>query len=277
MRFIRLAKLGSVLVLAAMAFVAQAQEDAIYDHVMQAKELRVFAPDTPPQSWRDVAADEWKGFDADIYRYVGQRLNVKVTPVWVSLEGSVPALTSGRADMGTALFRTPEREKLIDFTIPYKWINDSVIVWKDNNTIKSMADLKGKTLGVVRGTSQEIASNKMREQGLIGDVRMYDTVNALYADLKARRVEAIAYGTIYHLWVESQDPAMQSRIALQIPPEYFGRSGAVPSQFPLRKGASKLAGQVNNIITEMRENGTMAKIFAKYGITDPSVWTQPAK
>lgn len=271
------AALATSIVAATLAFPVNAQEDAVYSHVMQTKELRVFAPDTPPQSWRDVAADEWKGFDADIYRYIGQRLGVKVTPVWVSLEGSVPALTSGRADMGTALFRTPEREKLIDFTIPYKWINDSIIVSNDNQTIKSMADLKGKTIGVVRGTSQEIAGNKMREGGLVGDLRTYDTVNALYGDLKARRVEAIAYGTIYHLWVESQDPALRSRIALQIPPEYFGRSGAVPSQFPLRKGATKLANEVNAIINDMRGSGVMAQMFAKYGITDPTVWTPPAK
>jgi ABC-type amino acid transport substrate-binding protein len=271
------AALATSIVAATLAFPVNAQEDAVYSQVMQTKELRVFAPDTPPQSWRDVAADEWKGFDADIYRYIGQRLGVKVTPVWVSLEGSVPALTSGRADMGTALFRTPEREKLIDFTIPYKWINDSIIVSNDNQTIKSMADLKGKTIGVVRGTSQEIAGNKMREGGLVGDLRTYDTVNALYGDLKARRVEAIAYGTIYHLWVESQDPALRSRIALQIPPEYFGRSGAVPSQFPLRKGATKLANEVNAIITDMRGSGVMAQMFAKYGITDPTVWTPPAK
>ena len=32
---------------------------------------------------------------------------------------------------------------------------------------------------------------------------------------------------------------------------------------------------VNKVIVAMRENGEMARIFGKYGVTEPSVWTPP--
>src|SRR5688572_12341899 len=100
---------------------AFAQEDPVYDRVMKDKKLKVFAIQYAPQSYRDTTGEEWKGFDADVYRYIAKQLGVTAEPVFGAIAAFGPTITSGRADMGIALFRSPEREQLADFTGPYKW------------------------------------------------------------------------------------------------------------------------------------------------------------
>jgi ABC-type amino acid transport substrate-binding protein len=251
-----------------------AQEDPIYERVMKDKTLRVFALQGPlPQTFRDQ--DEFKGFDADVFNYIARKLGVEVEPVWGQSASMVPMVSSGRADISIAYYRTPEREEVLDFTDPYKWVGDHVVVHDEEDTIKSVEDLKTKTVGVNRGSTQEVAARNMQEAGLVQEVRTYDQVDAAYRDLQVRRIDAIITQTIYHQWTIQQNPDLHSRLAFPVDPKYFGKTGPNPSQFPLPKGAPKLKAAVNEIIAEMRENGELERIFRSYGITDPSVWTPP--
>lgn len=262
-------------VLVATGAASNAQDDAVYARVMKEKKLRVFAVQFPPQIFQERPGAEWTGFDPDIYRYVGKRLGVEVEFVPTAAAAMIPTLTSGRADMGLAMYRTPEREKVIDFTAPYKWVGDHIIVHVDDKEITSMDSLKGKVLGVVRGTIHEIAGRKVQEDGYVKELRVFDSLDAMYRDLSVKRVHAIMYHTIYHQWIITQNPEYRSRLAFEVDPKYFGRTTRSPSQFPIYKGATRLAEAVNGVIVEMRENGEMGRIFAKYGITEPSVWTPP--
>lgn len=268
----------ALLVLLAVGFGAypvEAQEDPVYERVMRERKLRVFAIQYPPQSYREQTGEEWRGFDADIYRYISKRLGVELEVVWTSIAGMIPTLSSGRADAGIALFRTPEREKVIDYTNPYKWIAEHIIVHSDNKEITTMDTLKGKVLGVPRGTASELAARNIHEAGYVREVRVYDTADAMILDLRAKRVDAIIYQTLGFQWIQRQDPELRARLAFEVEPKYFGRTVRSPSALTVFKGASKLADAFNTILVEMRENGEMARIFARYGITEPSVWTPP--
>ena len=88
-------------------------------------------------------------------------------------------------------------------------------------------------------------------------------------------MDAIVYQTIYFQWVQTQNPEIKGRLAFEVDPKFFGRTERSPSQFPVYKGATQLIDAVNKVIVAMRENGEMARIFGKYGVTEPSVWTPP--
>ncbi len=69
-------------------------------------------------------------------------------------EGLFGLLDSGRIDtIANELSVSPERKKKYDFSIPYVYSGSVFAVKKDNNTIKSIEDLKGKTVGVGLGTA----------------------------------------------------------------------------------------------------------------------------
>jgi len=254
---------------------SSAQDDPVYARVMKEKKLRVFAVQFPPQIFQDTPGAEWTGFDADIYRYIAKRLGVEAEFVPTAAAAMISMLTSGRSDMGLAMYRTPEREKVIDFTAPYKWVGDHVIVHVDDKELTSLPALKGKSLGVVRGAIHEVAARKIQEDGYAKDVRVFESLDAMYRDLSVKRIDAIVYQSLYHQWIITQKPEYKSRLGFEVDPKYFGRTTRSPSQFPVAKGAARLIEAVNGVITEMRENGEMGRIFAKYGITEPSVWTPP--
>ncbi len=254
---------------------AAGETDPVWDRVQREKKLRVYGVQFPPQTYRDQEGGEWKGFDADVYRYIVRRLGVELEVVWTTTAAMIPTLTSGRADMGVGLYRTPEREKVIDFTAPYKWVADHVIVHAEDREITSLETLKGKVIGAPRGTAEELAAREIQKAGYARDVRVFDTVDAMFRDLTAKRVDGVVYQTTYYQWVQTQNPELKGRLAFEVDPKFFGRTERSPSQFPVTKGASRLIEAVNTLIVEMRENGEFARIFRAYGITEPSVWTPP--
>jgi polar amino acid transport system substrate-binding protein len=275
----RLARLLALSLLVVLPFVvtwrAVAQQDATYERVMRDKTLRVWFIQNAPQGYLDSSTGVWKGFDADIYRYIASRLGVTLEPVATTSAAMVSMLSSGRADMGMGLYNTPERAQVIDFTIPYKWVFDGIVVNSANSGVKTVENLKGKTIGALRGSAEDQASHRLQDAGFAGDVRLYDAMDLMYRDLVANRIDALMNQAVYHQWVVHENPGLNARLAFIVPPKYFGQTGPSPSHLPLVKGAPRLADAVNKIILDMRTNGTFARIFAGYGITDPRVWTPP--
>jgi ABC-type amino acid transport substrate-binding protein len=196
--------------------------------------------------------------------------------VWTTPAAMIPTLTSGRSDAGVAVYRTPEREKVVDFTIPYKWVADHVIVHADDQTITSLEQLRSKVIGAPRGTAEESAARKIQEAGYARELRVFDTVDAMFRDLSVKRVDAVVYQTIYFQWVQAQNPDIKGRLAFEVDPKFFGRTERSPSQFPVYKGATRLLESLNKVILMMRENGEMARIFRGYGVTETSVWMPPS-
>jgi len=72
----------------------------------------------------------------------------------VTSANRVPALLGGKVDMLVATLGISEdRKKVIDFSDPYTWSASSLLVAKDSN-VQSIADLKGKTVVVLKGAWQ---------------------------------------------------------------------------------------------------------------------------
>src|SRR6516165_571711 len=60
------------------------------------------------------------GFEMEIAQSLAKELGVTLKHEWVSWDGLIPALTSGRCDaIVNGMFITPEREKVISFSRPY--------------------------------------------------------------------------------------------------------------------------------------------------------------
>ena len=95
------------------------------------------------------------GFDIDVSTKLAAMLGVKVTYVTVDPNSRVPFITSGRVDivMG-GMTRTPDRAKLIDFTLPI--MTESLGALSiEGKPFKNLGDLDkdSVTLAEVRGTT----------------------------------------------------------------------------------------------------------------------------
>ena len=64
-------------------------------------------------------------------------------------------LERGEIDALPLVGRTPEREPLFDFTIPYLTMHGCIVVRRDATDVRHLADLRGKRVGVMRGDNAE--------------------------------------------------------------------------------------------------------------------------
>lgn len=93
-----------------------------------------------------------EGSDVDTAKLLAKDLGVKLELVEITNAARVPTIQTGKADLAVAnLSITPERAKVIDFSVPYASLQIIVAAPKELN-ITDYASLKGVRIGVTRAT-----------------------------------------------------------------------------------------------------------------------------
>jgi len=93
------------------------------------------------------------GVDIELTEAIAQKLGRSVQWTNVDFKGLIPSLTAGRADIAvSAIYITPERQQVVNFTEPYLAGGLVALVKEGNNAINSADDLKGKKISVQTGT-----------------------------------------------------------------------------------------------------------------------------
>lgn len=110
--------------------------------------------DYPPLSL--VRADGTAGgFSVELLRAalaaMGREVYFKVGP-WSEIKRE---LAAGRLDVLPLVGRTPEREALFDFTVPYLMLHGTIVVRDTQTGIETFADLKGRRVAVMGGDNAE--------------------------------------------------------------------------------------------------------------------------
>jgi polar amino acid transport system substrate-binding protein len=161
--------------LAGLAFglFAAAVEARPLDAIIAAGEIRVGVnPNFAPAAMMNDK-NELVGFDVDLANKLGQMLGVKVAFVTVESASRVPFITTGRVDIVLGgLTRTPDRAKLIDFTVPVMTESLGALT-VEGKPFAKLADLNREdvTLAEIRGTTPIpwIAANLPKAKVLLLD------------------------------------------------------------------------------------------------------------
>jgi len=107
----------------------------------------------PPFEYRNDK-NEVVGYEIEIATAIGEHLGKRVEIVDMAFDGLIAALLTGKIDMVAAgMINTEERRKKVDFSDVYFEIEDVVVVRSDDDSIKSLDDLAGKTGTVQMGTA----------------------------------------------------------------------------------------------------------------------------
>ncbi len=172
-------------------------------------------------------------------------------------DGIIPGLVNKKYDAIVASMSiTPERKQTIDFTDRY--YSNYISVIAPRKAALSMDDLASKTVGAQRST---IAATWAEDEfGRRGDVKLYDTQTAAYADLEAGRIDALVSDYLPVLdWLKDK-PAY----------DFIGSKIDINDQIGigLRKGEDSLKASFNEALEAIRGNGTYQKINDKYFSVD---------
>jgi polar amino acid transport system substrate-binding protein len=104
----------------------------------------------PPMEFVDNG--QRTGFDIDIMNALAKAMGKQVQWTDIDFKGLIPGLIAHRFDVAiSAIYITPERAQVVDFTQPYFAGGLSALV-KADSPIKTLADLNGKKVTVQVGT-----------------------------------------------------------------------------------------------------------------------------
>ncbi|MCT9141754.1 ABC transporter substrate-binding protein [Streptomyces violarus] len=210
------------------------------------------------------------GQDIDIADAVAKVLGVKPARQDVSFETILPALGSGKFDVGTGNFGvTTQRLKTVDFVT---YINDGqgFAVKKGNTTLKKkVTDLKqlcGLTIGTGAGTTFETTLTAQKDVCAKAgkkpyEVKVYSENAATLTALQQGRIDVIM-STINGLRYQASQPASQTT--------FLGEYHRLDVGFAFRKN-SPLTKAFRAAVDVLIKDGTYARILEKWGTSASAI------
>jgi polar amino acid transport system substrate-binding protein len=222
----------------------------------------------PPEVWLDEQTKQPTGIDWDINKAALDWMGVKnVNVVWMPWESQVPALLSKRTDVIAGnIHHTAERDKVISFSGPAYWYGPVIIVAKGNPLgIKSYDDLKGKKVGSISGSA---ADYYLRKIGVT--TTPFKTEIEELQSLNQGRLDAVLEDDLVFLEFNKTNPNnnMVGLWDIPVPADIINGGGYGMARFAVRKEDCSLRAAYTQALAEMRANGQVSAILAKYGLTD---------
>ncbi|WP_136684451.1 ABC transporter substrate-binding protein [Falsirhodobacter xinxiangensis] len=174
---------------AATCLTAAAHADALDDIISSGTLRCAVVLDFPPMGSRDEANNPI-GFDVDYCNDLAAALGVEAEIVETPFPERIPALMSGRVDVGVASTSdTLERAKTVGMTIPY-FAFQMAVTANDASGITSFEDMKGKTVGATAGTYEAIALEEQVKEWGEGTFRPYQTQADVFLALSQGQLDA---------------------------------------------------------------------------------------
>ncbi|NPA97292.1 MAG: basic amino acid ABC transporter substrate-binding protein [Crenarchaeota archaeon] len=213
------------------------------------------SPDFPPFEY--VAKNgSIVGFDIDLIRLLAHKIGYKgIKIVSMDFDSLIPALLHGKIDVIAAgMSITPQREKVVAFTIPYWHADQAVLIRANSKWVpKSLEDLKGKTVGVETGTTgAEYIKKYASKLGI--NVKEYSSFVLAVQDLVNGRIDAVVLDSPVAKMFTSKYPV---KIAFII------HTGEVYG-FAVRKSDVKLLHALDQALKEVLNSTAYKKLVEKY-------------
>ena len=200
---------------------------------------------------------ELVGFDVEVAKYIADYIGVDVEYVEGEWDGLLMGVSSGRYDMlVNGVGATEERKQTYDFSDAYAYDRSVVMVKADNEDIKSLDDLNGKTTAnTISSTYAAIAEQHGAK------VQPVDDLTQTIELLKQGRIDATLNAeVVYGDYVKTTGDT-DIKIAC-----YTGITQDIA--IPMKKGSSELVRVVNEAISQARADGTLKALSEKYFGTD---------
>ena len=144
---------------------------------------------------------QYTGFDIDLAEAVSEKLGFKVQFQPIDWDMKETELQNGTIDaIWNGYSATDERREKVAFSIPYME-NQQVLVAKKSQQIRSVEEMKDKTLGAQAGSSgyldfeaqPDLLKNRVKDQ----KANQYQSFNEALIDLKNDRIDGLLIDRVY--------------------------------------------------------------------------------
>jgi polar amino acid transport system substrate-binding protein len=247
----------AVAAIAIMGLAQVANADAL-DDIKKSGKIRIAVDlGVPPYGMTDDKMQP-AGSDIETAKLLAKDWGVEFVHVPTTGASRIPSLQTGKADLViSTLSITPERAKVIDFSKAYAALR-TVIAAPKGVTLKSVADLDGKTVGTVRGTTHDTQLTKEGPKGM-KLVRFEDDATEQQAFLSGQ-VDIFSTAEMLVSQVDKKNPARQVEVKFVL--DNFKLAVGV------KKDETRLLEEVNKWIDAKLKDGTLNAIYKKQFGTD---------
>lgn len=210
----------------------------------------IYVYDTP---FLYITNDNITGFDYDIITEIAKVENLQIEFVPTQFVDLIPSLMSEQIDVIIAgMTITEERQKLMNFSSRYYTSGQGVIVNKDDESIKTIDDLIGKSVGVIKATISDTIIS-----GIEGvNVERFDTGGSALLSLKLNKINAAMLDKISCEYYVRNDDNLKMVEAMGFSQEDYG--------IAVRKEDTDLLYKINHGLSEIMSNGIYDKLIEKH-------------
>jgi polar amino acid transport system substrate-binding protein len=203
------------------------------------------------------------GMDADLAKAIGQVLGLKVTVTNATFDTIIPALQSGKFNLGASSFTdTKAREKVVDFVDYFKAGEGYYVKSGGSYKPNGLAALCGHTVAVETGTTEQSDAQSETHKCLVAHKHGVKVLT--FADQSSANL-AVSSG-------RAQVGFADSQIAEYIVATSHGQFknsgtpfGVAPYGLALPKGLG-LTKPVSGAVSQLIKDGIYLKILKKWGI-----------
>lgn len=235
------------------AFGGAASADQLED-IMAAKKIRIATDLAIPPSGMVDGNMQPTGSDVETAQLLAKDLGLELEFIQTTGATRIPNVQTGKADIIiSTLSVTPERAKVIDFTKPYAAL-ESVVGCLKSVEAKDWPDLKGKTIAVSRGTTQDTTLTNMKDRELT--IARYDDDATMVTAAISGQADCIATSAtiINQIGVKNPDRPFEPKVLITTFDLAMG----------VKKGEPALVEKLNAWIDANIANGKLNEIYKKF-------------
>lgn len=198
---------------------------------------------------------EYSGFDEEVAKEIVARLfeyEVDIEYITVDSKSARVALINGEADMVFAHFPSKSESKIIYSS---EYFKNSVGFYVPEYGIDSIAQIGGKKIGVVNGSyAASNLSGFLKDKNIDCEIITYSSYPDVFDSLERGKIDVVAAGTIMIDKYKTNGRVLEGTV---LP---FGLT------ISLAKADSNVKYFIDEIIAEMKKDGTLAALMIKWEV-----------
>ena len=204
--------------------------------------------------WEFMQGGDLVGFEIDMLKEISSRLGVEFEYIPTQWSSMFTGLLSNKWDIASSsIWITSERMKEMDFMDPY-YDSDLSLMTLAGSDIRTFSDMKGRVFGTDTGAMPDQWLQENMEIFGPYEISRYDSPNDAFNALQAGRLDGVVADAPTALYYASDKPELDVPLLMN---EGFGQA------FATRKG-DELRNVVNEVLNDMKADGTMAAIYEKW-------------
>jgi polar amino acid transport system substrate-binding protein len=202
------------------------------------------------------------GFDPDMLSEICTRAHCAAKFITAAWEGIFVALSQGQFDaVVSGVTINDERRKTVDFSEAYLRYGQVVLVRADESAVTGVDGLRGRTVGVQTGTTNDEKATVLQKEGKIGAVRRYENFALAVTALINKDLDAVIIDSFAADGFIQLKQGQLKKVGEAFTSEALG--------IAIKKGDTTLKEAFDAALAQMASDGTLERLYQKWFVEQP--------